>query len=68
MPGMQRKPLVSKSQSLPAVRRGAGLWKADRLPLRGVTAREKVLRELLDEAHARIRMLEKALAKFKGDL
>lgn len=68
MRGMQRKPLLSKSQSLAGLRSGISLWKADRLPMRGASAREKVLRELLDEAHERIRRLERALARFKNEL
>jgi len=32
------------------------------------TSREQVLRELLDEAHARIRALEAALERLKGAL
>jgi len=64
---MQRKLLSGRDTAYGLRKRG--LIGAIRKPTRrAVSARLRVLRELLDDAHGRIRMLERAIARLTSRL
>jgi hypothetical protein len=64
---MQHKLLIGRSAARGL--RKPGLVGFARKPTRrAVSARQQVLRELLDDAHARIRMLERAIGRLTSKL
>jgi hypothetical protein len=64
---MQRRLLLGRATAYGLRKRG--LINAVRKPSRrAVSTRVRVLRELLDDAHARIRGLERSLARFTSEL
>lgn len=65
--GMQRKLLHGRDDA----RAWLGAWRVGALRLlrrREATARERVLRELLDDAHRRIRELERTITRLMARL
>ena len=64
---MQRKVLLGRGTAYRLRKRGF-IGIARKPTRRAVSARLRVLRELLDDAHARIRMLERAIARLTSRL